>query len=318
MRHTTLIIFLVVTAILAAACGIKPPLPSQIPSTEVQGDDSYEVRYRWLVGGVTDMLVHRSTNIFYVIQDAESLSIYPTYKREDLVTPAHKRLFQGLETPLLLADGSDVDYRLWVYDEADGQLKGYDGGEFLDTLQVRVSFGDPTWQEVVAIAADDEGRVFVADRGGNKVYRYQVTGTNGDLEVEDDGELIWTSQAGGANVRDIAFSDGHIVLLDDGLGTIQVLDPASGPLNPPLFDYYDELLAEPTRLTADAENLFVVNLADTTVWEIDANLTPDGELLVNTHNKEILSAPTAVTVTQGRVYVADPELGKIIDYEKRQ
>ncbi len=197
-------------------------------------------------------------------------------------------------------------------------MKGYDGGEFLDTLSVQVSFGNPAWQEVAAMAADDEGRVFVADRGVNKVYRYEVTGGNGDLEVSADGELVWTSQAGGATVRDIAFSNGRIVLLDDGIGTIQLLDPGSGPLNPPLFDYYDELLPAPTVLSANAENLFVINSSDTTIWEIPADLAEGGELLVNTDTNAILQAPSAMTVVQGRVYVADPELGKIIDYEKRQ
>ncbi len=314
MRATIIMLAILV---LAAACGLKPDLPSQIPSTEVLGDDGYEVGYRWLVGGVTDMLVHRNTSIFYVIQDAESLSIYPTYKREDLVTPNHKRLFQGLTEPRLLADGYDRDFRLWVYDADDGLVKGYDGGGFLDTLQVELSFGDPAWQEVVAIAADDEGRVFVADRGANRVYRYQVSAT-GELSAAADGELIWTSQAGGATVRDIAYSNGNIILLDDGLGTIQVLDPTSGPQDPPLFDYFDDLLAEPVMLTANAELLFVYNQADTTVWEYAADLEAGSELLVNTHTKEILAAPTALTVVLDRVYVADPELGKIIDYEKRQ
>jgi len=196
-------------------------------------------------------------------------------------------------------------------------VKGYRGGEFLDTLTVQVSFTDPTWQEVVALAADDEGRVFVADRGANKVYRYQVSGEIGDLDVITAGELIWTSQAGGALVRDIVYADGKIVLLDDGIGTIQVLDPLSGPQDPPLFDYYDELLPEPTRITANEEHLFVINASDLTVWEIPLTLESEAELRVNTHNKEILESPTALTVVQGRVYVADPELGKIIDYEKR-
>lgn len=305
-------------AILAGACGLKPELPSQIPNTEVLGDESYEVTYRWLVEGVTDMLVHRSTSIFYVIQADESLCIYPTYRREDLVRPNHKRLFQGLTTPQLLADGSDHDFRIWVYDAADKRVKGYDGGEFLDSLAVQVSFTDAAWQEVVALAADDAGRVFVADRGPNRIYRYRVGGTPANPVVSADGQITWTSQAGGATVRDIAFAAGRLYLLDDGLGTLQVLDPASGPLNPPLFDYYDELLDDPIALAADAEHLFVINRADTTVWELSATLDADGQLRVNTHTKEILRTPAALTVVAGRVYVADPELGKIIDYEKRQ
>jgi len=311
-------LLLLAAAILAGACGLKPELPSQIPNTQLLGDESYEVTYRWLVAGVTDMLVHRSTSIFYVIQAAESLSIYPTYRREDQVTPSHKRLFQGLTAPRLLADGNDHDFRIWVYDAADDLVKGYDGGEFLDTLAVQVSFTDPAWQEVVALAADDAGRVFVADRGPNRIYRYRVGGTPASPTVSADGQLSWTSQAGGATVRDIAFAGGRLYLLDDGLGTLQVLDPASGPLNPPLFDYYDELLDEPIALTADGEHLFVINRADTTVWELSAELDPEGQLRVNTHAKEILRAPAALTVVAGRVYVADPELGKIIDYEKRQ
>jgi hypothetical protein len=305
-------------AILAGACGMKPELPSQIPNTEVLGDESYEVTYRWLVEGVTDMLVHRSTSIFYVIQADESLCIYPTYRREDLVRPNHKRLFQGLTAPRLLADGSDHDFRVWVYDEADKRVKGYDGGEFLDSLAVQVSFTDAAWQEVVALAADDAGRVFVADRGPNRIYRYRVGGTPANPVVNADGQITWTSQAGGATVRDIAFAGGRLYLLDDGLGTLQVLDPASGPLDPPLFDYYDELLDDPIALAADAEHLFVINRADTTVWELSATLEAAGQLRVNTHTKEILRAPAALTVVAGRVYVADPQLGKIIDYEKRQ
>lgn len=305
-------------AVLVAACGAKPELPSQIPNTEVLGDESYEVTFRWLVDGVTDMLVHRSTSIFYVIQDAESLSIYPTYKREDLVTPAHKRLFQGLTAPRLLADGSDFDFRLWVYDAADDRVKGYDGGEFLDTLAVQVSFTDAAWQDVIALAADDAGRVFVADRALNRIYRYRVGGTPASPTVSADGQLSWTSQASGALVRDIAYADGRLYLLDDGLGTLQVLDPATGPLDPPLFGYFDDLLAEPSALVADAAHLFVIDRADTTVWELPVDLEAGEQLRVNTHLKEILRAPSALTVVQGRVYVADLELGKIIDYEKRQ
>lgn len=305
-------------ALLVAACGLKPELPSQIPNTEVLGDESYEVNFRWLVDGVSDMLVHRSTNIFYVIQDAESLSIYPTYKREDLVTPSHKRLFEGLTAPRLLADGTDLDFRIWVYDAADDRVKGYDGGEFLDTLTVRVSFTDAAWQSVVALAADDAGRVFVADRGLNRIYRYRVGGTPASPTVSADGQLSWTSQASGALVRDIAYAGGRLYLLDDGLGTLQVLDPATGPLDPPLFGYFDDLLAEPSALVADADHLFVIDRADTTVWELPVDLAAGEQLRVNTHLKEILRAPSALTVVQGRVYVADPELGKIIDYEKRQ
>ena len=309
---------LLLLALTAAACGLRPDLPSQIPNTQVLGDDSYEIAYRWLVGGVTDMLVHRSTSIFYVIQDADSLSIYPTYKREDLVTPGHKQLFQGLIQPTLLADGSDQGFRIWVYDAGDGAVKGYDGGEFLDTLQVEVTITDSDWQQVVAIAADDEGRVFVADRGGNRIFRYRIIGQPGSLYATEDGFLPWTSQAGGATVKDIAYANGRIYLLDDGLHTLQVLHPLGGPLNPPLFDYYDDLLDDPVGLTADAEHLFVINRSDTTVWELATDLTPDSELRVNTHSKEILRDPLAFTVVDGRVYVADPTLGKIIDYEKRQ
>ena len=44
--------------VLATACGLKPDLPSQIPSTEVLGDDGYEVGYRWLVGGCALLLLY--------------------------------------------------------------------------------------------------------------------------------------------------------------------------------------------------------------------------------------------------------------------
>ncbi|MBN2171407.1 MAG: hypothetical protein JW819_08810 [Candidatus Krumholzibacteriota bacterium] len=302
--------------LLAAACGLKPELPEQIANVEVVGDESYEITYRWLIDGATDMLVHRGTSIFYVIQHAESLSIYPTYKREDLVTPSHKKLFNGLVEPRLLAAGTDLGRRLWVYDAGDGLLKGYDGGEFLEPLDVEISHGDPAWQDVAAVAADDEGRVFVADRAANKIYRYQVTGAPGSLHLAAAGQITWTSQLTGATVRDLDFAAGKLVLLDDGLKTIQLLDPAG--VASPIFEYLSDLLADPVALVADADNLFVLDMADTSLWEIDADLDPTSALRVNTDDREVLRQPSAVTLNQGKVYVADPELGKVIDYEKRQ
>jgi len=302
--------------LLAAACGLKPELPEQIANVEVVGDESYEITYRWLIDGATDMLVHRGTSIFYVIQHAESLSIYPTYKREDLVTPSHKNLFNGLVEPRLLAAGTDLDHRLWVFDAGDGALKGYDGGEFLEPLDVEISHVDPAWQAVAAIAADDAGRVFVADRAANKIYRYLVEGSPGALSLAADGEVTWTSQLTGATVRDLDFAAGKLVLLDDGLGTVQLLDPAG--VASPIFEYLSGVLADPVALAADAENLFVLDMGDTSLWEIDADLDPTSALRVNTDDREILRQPTAMALNQGKVYVADPELGKVIDYEKRQ
>jgi hypothetical protein len=264
------------------------------------------------------MLVGRHTGIFYVIQDQDSLSIYPAYRQTTLVELSGKRLFQGLDEPLLLADGIDESLRLWVYDGADETLKGYDGSEFLDSLEVEISFQDPAWQNVVAIAADDAGHVFVADRTPNKVYRYRVDDSPGGLELVDDGELQWTSQGAGATVRDIAFHGGRILLLDDGLPTLQELDPVQGPLDPPIFEYFSDLLDQPISLAADGDHYFVMDRADTTVWEIGRDLVVEEALRVNSDELERLLEPSTLTLNDGRVYVADPSLGKIIDYEKRQ
>ena len=305
---------LLLFTLLAAACGVKPELPSQIPSTEVLGDESYTLPYYWVIGGVTDMLVHRGTRIFSIIQDADSVSIYPTYARGDTL-PSHKRLFTGLTAPRLLADGSDHKFRLWVYDDGDATLKGFDGGEFLDTLTEEIAHSDPAWQDVVAVAADNEARVFVADRAANKIYRYRVSDPPAP-ELEADGEIQWVSQQAGATVRDLAYSAGWLVLLDDGLGTIQLLDPAS-ELDP-VFEYMDGVLAQPEAVTANEAHIFVMDRADTTIWEIGWDLEPDGARRVNEGANQVLRNPTAFTVNESKVYVADIEQGRVFDYEKRQ
>ncbi len=298
------------------ACGIKADIPSQIPSTEILGDDAYEINYRWLIGGVTDLLVHRGSGFFYVIQDSDSLIIYPSYRREDLVDPQpHKQLLKGLDTPVLLADGLDRKLRLWVYDEGDGLVKGYDGGRGIDTLTVELEFSDPAWQSVTAIAADNAGRVFVADRIANKVRRYEVREDDDVLEVVPAGEITWTSQQTGARVRDIAFAGGKLILLDDALMSIQKLDPAG--VEPSEFEFLDELLVEPITLSADDEHLFIIDNSDASVWEIPFDLDAAEALKVNTHTKEILASPVGVTLRSGSVYVADTSLGMVIDYEKR-
>lgn len=311
-------LLLISLLLLAGACGIKVDLPNQIPSTEPFSEDDYTITFQWLVPGVTEMLVGRNTGIFYVIQDSDSLSIYPAYRQTTLVELTGKRLFRGLTEPMLLADGMDEALRIWVYDAGDEHLKAFDGSEFLDSLDLQFSYRDPAWQQVIAIAADDDGHVFVADRTPNKVYRYRMDDTPGGLELVPDGELRWTSQGAGATVRDIAYVDGRILLLDDGLCALQVLDPISGPLDPPIFEYFSDLLDQPVALVADVNHFFVVDRADTTVWEIGRDLVVGDALRVNSDDLEILLDPAAITLNDGRVYVADPTLGKIIDYEKRQ
>ncbi len=316
MRHARTILIMILSGLMAG-CGIKPELPDQTPFTGGITEGDYSLEYRWTVGGVTDMVVGRDSGIFYVIQDTDSLGIYPAYRRADAVLEG-RQLFPDLIQPELLAEGRDFDRRLWVYDGADGTVKGFDGNEFLNELSVILELSDPSWQDIVAIAADDDRHLFVADRGPNRIYRYKVEGEQSDFEILSDGELSWTSQGGGATVRDLAFADGNLLLLDDVLLTLQVLDPLAGPLNPPLFTYLEGFIDEPTLITGDGDAIFVADRADTTVWAVDWNLAMDSAVRINSQEDEpILLNPVALTVNEGKLYVADPELGKILDYEKR-
>jgi len=300
-----------------AGCGIKPELPDQTPFTGGLTEGDYALEYRWTVGGVTDMVVGRDSGIFYVIQDADSLGIYPAYRRADAVLHG-RQLFEGLGQPALLAEGRDFDRRLWVYDLADGKVKGYNGNEFLNPLPVLMEFSDPGWQQIVAVAADDDGHVFVADRGPNRIYRFRVEGGPGDAEVVGDGELSWTSQGGGATVRDLAFAHGYLLLVDDVLKTLQILDPLTGPQNPAVFAYLDGFIDEPALVTGDRDAIFVSDRADTTVWAIDWDLQLDQAVRLNSPDDDLdLLDPVALTANEGKLYVADPELEKILDYEKR-
>jgi len=317
MRAKTYILMLVL-AVLAANCGIKTELPAQPPYSGGISQGDYYLEYRWYADEVTDMLVGRDSGIFYVIQSEDSLGIYPAYMRKDTLRLEGRQIFQDLERPKLLAEGRDFDLRIWIYDADDGMVKGYDGNEFLNELSVVMEFGDPDWQDVVAIAASDEGRVFVADRGPNNVYRYRVTGGPGSPQVVEDGQLSWTSQGGGATVRDLAFAEGRLLLLDDVLMTLQILDEETGPLNPPQFTYLSGLIDQPGLVTADADAIFVSDRADTTFWAIDWELNLAAAVRVNSSDdKTAVLHPVAMTVNEGKLYVADPELGMILDYEKR-
>ncbi len=311
----TILLFAFITA--AAGCGIKPELPDQTPFTGGISEGDYSLEYRWTVLGVTDMVVGRDSGIFYVIQDADSLGIYPAYRRADAVLEG-RQLFPDLVEPTVLCEGRDFDRRIWAYDQADGKVKGFDGNEFLSELSVIMEIYDPGWQDVVAIAADDDRRIFVADRGPNRIYRYRIEGDAGDFEVLADGEISWTSQGGGATVRDLAFADGFLLLLDDVLLTLQVLDPETGSQDPAVFTYLDGFLAQPVHITGDGEAIFVSDLADKAIWAIDWDLNMDLALRVNAAEDDpALTDPVAITVNEGKLYVADPELGKILDYEKR-
>ena len=316
MRLTkTLSILMALT--LTASCGIKPDLPDQTPFTGGISEGDFSLEYRWTVGGVTDMVVGRDSGIFYVIQDADSLGIYPAYRRAN-ATLEGRQLFEGLIEPSLLAEGRDYDRRLWVYDRGDGAVKGFDGNEFLDALPILMEFTDPDWQDIVAIAADDESYVFVADRGPNLIYRYRVEGDATDAEIFADGTLSWTSQGGGATVRDLAFADGNLLLLTDVLLTLQILDTETGPQDPAVFVYLDGFIDEPGLITGAGSDIFVTDRADTTVWVMNWELQLEKAVRINALDDDpALLDPVAMTVNEGKLYVADPELGKILDYEKR-
>ncbi|MBC8366098.1 hypothetical protein H8E52_01675 [bacterium] len=301
----------------AVGCGIKPELPDQTPFTGGISEGDYSLEYRWTVTGVTDMVVGRDSGIFYVIQDSDSLGIYPAYRRANAVLEG-RQLFPDLIEPTLLCEGLDFDRRIWIYDEADGKVKGFDGNEFLNELSVIMEFHDPAWRDVVAIAADDDRRIFVADRGPNRIYRYKVEGEAGDFEILTDGEISWTSQGGGATVRDLAFANGFLLLLDDVLLTLQILDPETGSQNPAVFTYLDGFLDQPAHITGDGDAIFVTDRANNTVWAIDWDLNMNLALRINAQDDDpALVDPVAMTVNEGKLYVADPELGKILDYEKR-
>jgi hypothetical protein len=305
-------------ALLGPGCGIAPPLPDQIPDTGLIVDEGYAIQWKWDIPGVTEMVVHRGPGIFYVIQHDDSLRIYATYYRNN-GTPPSKDLFQGLLSPRLLADGSDLaGPRIWVYDGGDDQLKGYDGGEFLNPIEVELSYQDERWQDPVALAADDESRVFVADRGANRIFRYRVEEGLEDLELERDGEVGWVSQQVGATVRDLSFGAGRLYMLDDGLKTVQILDPAGAA--DPIVGYIDDLLGQPTptALVADADHIFVLDAAGPTVWELDADFDAEKVLRVNQGDGDILVEPRALTLNDGKLYVGDPGLEQVLDYERHQ
>lgn len=304
--------------LLLVGCGLKMQIPDQIPSSGGFADADYEVTYRWLIPGVTDLLIARHSNIFYVIQHEDSLSIYQAYKREDMVTPDHWNLFDGLVSPRYLADGRDDAARLWVWDEGDGRLKAYDGSEFLAVQQPQLSWQDGDWGEVVAIAADDDGHLFVADRGANRIWRYEVSTGPSGLELAADGEVGWISQGTGATVRDICFAGTRLLLLDDALMTVQKLVPDADDTSGAEAFYLSDVLAAPTSISSDGEAIIVIDPGSGKVWDFGWEASADEVLRVDKDDKVTLADPIGTVLNGGKVYVADPVLEMVIDYEKRQ
>ncbi|MCP4546026.1 MAG: hypothetical protein GY835_06135 [bacterium] len=304
-------------ALLALACGIKTELPSQIPNTEPLGDEGYAANYRWNIDGITSMMFHRSGNIFTAIQHEDSLSIYPSYQKTFDVKPINKRIFVGLGTPLLLADGYSGHHRLWVLDDADGYIKGYHGRDiFADELEIEIQFTDPNWQDIVGIAADSHGRIFVADNAANTVYHYLLE----DDAITLQGELTWGAQVS-SSIRDVDVAGDYVVLLVEGSWAVRRFLLVGDEFVEEDYVGTQREFTDPIAMVGRPGVCFVVDQGDSSVWELDLEdlNNPEGGVLVAAAAADTtIILPSAIAVNNDKVYIADSVLERVVDYEKRQ
>jgi hypothetical protein len=308
---------LIIITILTLACGLKTEMPSQIPSTTAAAVEGYDRQRIWFIDGVSDMLIHRASGIFSVIQHDDSLSIFKTFAA-DSITPANRRIFQGLQEPALLSSGFDTSARLWAYDRADDYLRGYDGYENSDTMQADIVFHDENWLSVVALAADDSAHIFVAEKINNKIYTYTVD----DGELDPTGELTWGAQVS-SRIVDMDFGGEYLLLLVEGDWPLRrfVWSVASQVYEELDFNFPQQEFVNPSRIVTSATQCFVLDAGDSTVWELPIDEIDDpgaGLLVTAARTDQALIFPAGVALNDDKVYIADTEQGRVIDYEKRQ
>jgi hypothetical protein len=327
MVHTSIRTWLLVglTAVaVIAGCGGKFDKPIELDRAITMGLYSYQVYSGF--GGATSLSISEGT-IYVAYGTPASIRAY--YSKATPIGGNLVKPFNGLTNPTALGTSK---YVIAVVDHTERDtVRVYDlgGGNPL------VSFSDPSWAGVSALAVDDSGNIYVADSLRNFVRAYKLNGKpRFEVDLADSGFGI------GHVMKPVALAlDGNALLIAEShpekiqVQRISIAEPQTGIVFtatlPFLSSYIDAEGNEtpflnPVGVAAGVDgSIFVMDKGNNMIFRYDAtgtsicvvnsaqsggpaNLTGMGS--IDTYNPPQLAASVYVLdVGKGIIHRWDPK-----------
>lgn len=166
------------------------------------------------------------------------------------------RLHVDEPSDLTFADGA-------LYTVSDRHSNIYridDDGDVKDTLGIRGT-------DLEALAADDEGRFYIADESTGKIWRLHENGER-DQEIELDDV-----DDGNSGIEGLAFDDDHhlFVAKEKDPARIYELDAAGQVVDVTRIDFAEDLSA--LAFNPDDGHLYALSDEDHSLYRLDKNLS---------------------------------------------
>jgi DNA-binding beta-propeller fold protein YncE len=385
MRRLLALFALALLVAVPAGCGSKFTLPNEVARDRaIPSDKSYQMLATWTgMNGVADILLTQGTGsqLFILFNTGGSGAVRGDVKAFPLTrpTPLTSFVFRTLFNPVALCGGGDgvdlnSDRRVFVLDQGDTCLArrnpttgvcGDTTGRFTgrvthleDYWRVREyrllagdtvsTFTDTTLAFVRGIAADRQGRVYVAGSAiveipsqadpnfrervfSYRVYRYvrggpadpnmpgaawrrdptwEVEQGSGIGSLEDPHGIFWGPAGGGA-----------LYAADFGKNWVQKLSDTQSSTGFYFLDggQTDALFRGVEDVTADVQGfVYVADAGNRRVLRFD----PDGiyvqrvDVEPNSAGNPLIN-PVAVAADDSLVYVADRDAAQVIRYKRR-
>jgi hypothetical protein len=391
LRRLLPVLLLTATLPLAGGCGATFDLPTESDQSVIPGDGSYQMVATWQgLDGIQDLLLTQGTGTqLFLLFNTGGTDLAPrgdvrSYARKlstGVPAPIPGVSFATLFSPVALASGSS---RIWVLDQGDSCLArtnpatpavcdpGYTAlgrrvTNLLATWRVReygllggdtvTTFTDTTLAFVTGIAADNQGRVYVAgsaitfllDQNNPsirtrlyqyRIYRYERGARYPELnppgydrnmpgaEWHRDTTFVVEEGSGLGTLVDprgiywTASGGDALFAADFGKDWVQKLDPERASTG---FYFLDGGLSGspfsgPTDVVVDTGGyLYVCDNGNQRVLRYGPNETFEQTVNIEPDSDgQLLSDPVAVAADDSLVYVADRALGKVIRYQRRK
>ncbi|MGD8394153.1 MAG: hypothetical protein PVF43_01625 [Candidatus Eiseniibacteriota bacterium] len=304
-----------VAALLHVSCGNRTELPQESAGGFVPASDTYVVKQVWEgFDGAADIVLTSGSQVFVSFPAAGQVVGYystgatPRPNGKVFVGRAPTRIAEGPDRTLLVADADEDGPVIIVFDQAT-----------TDTVR---TVRDTSWVEVAGITADDAGALYVADRGGNRVRKYDTGGAL-LLELADEGDGIGFVR--GPTGLDLV-PEG-ILVVDTGKGDggwIQALEPDEAGEAVYFLtgdDSPEGGFAAIADVAGDGDgNVYVVDRGHATVLKYDADQDFDQRVELNAPpgSNGHLADPVAASANTRRIYVIDAGDGTIVTFELDQ
>jgi len=380
--------------IFAAGCGGRFPLPTQAPAVRVvPTDKSYAMLATWTgLDGVTDVLITRGTGTQLFMLFNHGGSGGPSVARGEVKlfpftapNPIGSPFFDPLATlfnPVAIASAQN---KLFVLDRGDSCMAKYDpsrgtceASTLHDTLRTSIildysstwrvreyplvggetlsTFTDTTFANVVGVAADDQGNVYVSGTAVvldtlqtdqrirtrkfvSRIYRYsrgpKYPGVGdlympGTLSWHRDTTWVVLDGTGSSSILDPAqmnwtpLNGGAIFVADRGNNKAKLIGTSAPNLGYVKVDGSETPtgtnFSAPQSATVDESGyLYIVDRGNRRVLRYDyaGNYIQDVNVENNAQGQPLLD-PVAVGVDDSLAYVADHGRGQVIRYQRRK